>query len=62
MSIPASVDMARHVICPWCMYVHRDSFEFQDECEAECHACDKPISIQRHTIVRYTTTAIEKVA
>lgn len=41
--------------CPWCGYVHVDSWEFSDNQDADCHSCEKPIRIVRHVVVTYVT-------
>jgi hypothetical protein len=47
------------IVCPHCGYEHTDSWEANDGKEGdwvgECHDCEKPISIERHVTITYST-------
>lgn len=49
-----------NIVCPWCGYVHEDSYEFgserEESGESECHSCDKPIAWERCVSVTYNTS------
>lgn len=48
-----------HATCPWCGYVHVDSWEFPDSSDQECHSCNKPIHVYRRVVVTYATSKVE---
>ena len=52
------------VVCPYCGYIHMDSFDFPDSFEDyACDNCGEKFDMQREYTVEYTTykTAMEKV-
>lgn len=44
------------MVCPWCGYEDRDSFEFDnDSATIDCNSCDKPFFYERIVDVSYST-------
>ena len=49
------------VVCPWCGYVHIDSWEWEDDDgEDSCYKCDKVFTYTRHFTVEYSTEKKEQ--
>jgi len=46
------------VICPWCGYSSRDSWEFSDG-EYDCCSCGKPMMVGVEMSVEYHTARVE---
>jgi transposase-like protein len=44
-----------NIVCPWCGYEHRDSWEMSDG-DYECHGCEKPISVTSYSSREITTS------
>ena len=47
-------------VCPWCGYIHNDSWELDDEAEEICGNCDKEFKSQREVEVTYSTVKTDK--
>lgn len=47
------------VVCPYCGYIHEDSWEFDDNGRYECNHCGKEFEFERIVDVHYTTSRIE---
>lgn len=43
------------VVCPWCGYVHGDSWEM-GEGKQECHFCNQKFEMERDVTVHYNTS------
>ena len=48
------------VICPWCDYSSRDSWEFNAG-EYDCDSCGKPMMVGLNVSVDYSTTRVENL-
>lgn len=60
--LPEDTYNRNDLVCPWCGYVDRDSWELdheKEDGETQCAACDKPILWSRHTSISYTGRAIK---
>lgn len=44
--------------CPWCGFVDEDSWEYPDSTDTECGECSKPMAVERHMSVTYSTKRI----
>lgn len=49
-----------NIICPYCGYEERDSFEYSDNDETECPDCEQTFKSQRHVRITYSTSKIEQ--
>lgn len=49
----------KDVVCPWCGYVHQESYEFPGDGEDECEDCGKRFRYSRTVSVTYTTKRVE---
>lgn len=48
------------IICPWCGYQFRESWEFTaEEDETDCYRCEKPFKYHRIIDVTYDTERVE---
>lgn len=56
---PDPIELEKNVICPYCGYVYRDCFEFDDDDTTECQSCGGTIHYQRIVNVRYTTEPVK---
>lgn len=46
---------AKYITCPWCGYEDLDSWEVTEDCDGWCDSCDRPIEIEVHVEVTYST-------
>lgn len=49
----------KEIICPYCDYQHRDSWEYRDGDDAVCNKCNKEFYVERHIECTYSTKQIE---
>lgn len=50
-------DFESEVTCPWCGYVHSDSWEYPDvDNEFECSDCENKFEMERNVSVSYSTS------
>ena len=52
---PPDTNFQDEVVCPWCGYVHGDSWEISDG-EFDCRNCGNGIEVESDVEVSYTTT------
>lgn len=51
-----------NAVCPYCGYVHLDSWEIPDEwTEHTCHRCSRDFGFERIITVTYSTYKLEEV-
>lgn len=59
MSEPIDCEYQPHIVCPYCGYVHQDSWEIDDgtsEClEVECGNCELEFDVTVDRSVDYTS-------
>lgn len=60
MNTEFDCEYTSQVVCPWCGHKHKDSWEFfastrNEGIDAECESCDKPMRINEHVTIQYTT-------
>ena len=54
-------DDTDELVCPWCGYVNRDSWELPDEDDAyECPSCGKTFEYMRQTTVTYSSRRLKR--
>ena len=56
---PEVKEFEQSIICPYCGYVDRDSFERSDEDTVECPICGGTIHYERVVTVEYTTEPVK---
>lgn len=56
---PEVNEFEQNIICPYCGYVDRDSFERSDEDTMECPVCGGTIHYERVVTVEYTTEPVK---
>ena len=47
------------IVCPWCGYEFKDSWEFKENGETECYGCEKRFKHYQIINVTYDTERIE---
>lgn len=52
---PEAGDYEKNIVCPYCGYVDRDSFERSDEDTVDCQRCGGTIHYQRIVTIEYVT-------
>ena len=54
-------DYTDEIVCPWCGYVHSDSWELShDEDTTECSDCGNDIDYVREVVISYRTSKPNK--
>jgi len=48
-----------NAVCPYCGYIHEDSWDLSDDGETECDHCGKEFSFQRDVEITYCTSKID---
>lgn len=56
---PEAGDYKKNIVCPYCGYVDRDSFERSDEDTVECYRCGGTIHYQRIVTIEYVTDPVK---
>ena len=56
---PEAGDYEKNIVCPYCGYVDRDSYERSDEDTVECQRCGGTIHYQRIVTIEYMTAPVK---
>ena len=56
---PEAGDYEKNIVCPYCGYVDRDSYERSDEDTVECQRCEGTIHYQRIVTIEYMTAPVK---
>ena len=56
---PETGDYEKNIVCPYCGYVDRDSYERSDEDTVECQRCGGTIHYQRIVTIEYVTNPVK---
>jgi len=49
------------VVCPYCAYIHQDSWETPNFGEMDCENCHKKFEHERDVSISYITRKIDKI-
>lgn len=58
-AFPETGGYEKNIVCPYCGYVDRDSFERSDEETVECQRCGGTIHYQRIVTIEYMTDPVK---
>lgn len=56
---PKESGYEKNIVCPYCGYADRDSFERSDEDTVECQRCGGTIHYQRIVTIKYLTEPVK---
>ena len=49
----------REIVCPYCGWIDRDSWEADDDGEMDCGECEKTFHFERRVTVKYISYKME---
>ena len=64
--MPEAIDheFTREIVCPYCGYVHSESYDFgsggEEDSETECGRCERKFNWSRMISVSYSTSKIKE--